>query len=69
MGLGRLENVPTKFFTPRLVIEKCLSHQKPLFLSFIDYEPVLDLAGRRALAKAFSLYGIPDKYITVIGAM
>ena len=52
-----------------LTIESCLSSQKPLVLSFIDYEQALDSVDRRALAKVLSLYGIQDKYIKVISAM
>ena len=45
------------------MIEKCLSYQTPLVLSFIDYEQAFDSVDRRALAK------VPDKYINVITAM
>ena len=58
-----------QIFTLRLIIEKCLTYQKPLVFSFIDYEQELDSAHRRALAKVLSLYGIPDKYIIVINDM
>ena len=40
-----------------------------MVFSFIDYEQAFDSVDRRALAKAFSLYGIQDKYIKVINAM
>ena len=56
-------------FTLRLIIEKCLSYQTPLVLSLIDFEQAFNSVDRRALAKVLSLYGIPDKYIKVIGAM
>jgi hypothetical protein len=46
-----------------------LSFQTPLILSFIDYEQAFDSVDRRALVKVLSLYGIPDKCITVISAM
>jgi len=52
-----------------LTIEKHLSHQTPLVLSFIDCEKVFELADRRALAKILSFYGIPDKYIKVISTI
>ena len=52
-----------------LIVEKCLGCQTPLVLSFIDYEQVFDSVDRRGLAKVLSLYGIPDKYTKVIGAM
>ena len=58
-----------QIFTLRLIIEKCLSCQTPLVLSFIDYEQAFDSVDRRALAKVLSLYGIPDKYIKVISGM
>ena len=56
-------------FPLRLIIEKRLSYQTPLFLSFTDFEQVFDFVDRRSLAKFLSLYGIPDKYIKVISAM
>ena len=59
----------TKFFTLRLIIEKCLSCQTPLVLSFIDYEHAFDLADKKALAKVLSLYGMPDIYIKVISVI
>jgi hypothetical protein len=52
-----------------LIIEKCLSCQTPLVLSFIDYEQASDPVDRRALVKVLFLYGIPDKYIEVINTM
>ena len=58
-----------QIFTLRLIIEKCLSCQTHLVLSFIDYEQAFNSVDKRALAKVFSLYGIPDKYIKVISAM
>ena len=48
-----------QIFTLRLIIEKCLRYQTPLFFSFIDYEQAFDSVDRRALAKVLSLYGIP----------
>ena len=53
----------------RLIIEKYLSCQTRLVLSFINYEQAFDSVDRRALAKALSLYGIRNKYIKVISAM
>ena len=50
-----------QIFTLRLIIEKCLSCQTPLVLSFIDYEKAFNSVDKRALAKVLSLYGIPDK--------
>ena len=44
-----------QIFTLRLIIEKCLSCQTPLVLSFIDYEQAFDSVDRRALAKVLSL--------------
>ena len=55
--------------TLRLIIEKCLSCQTPLVLSFIHNEQAFDSIDRRALAKVFSLYGIPEEYIKLICAM
>ena len=55
--------------TLRLIIEKCLSCQTPLVLSFMDYEQVFDSVDRRAFTKVLSLNSIPDKYIKVISAM
>ena len=55
--------------TLRLIIEKCLSCQTTLVLSFIDYGQAFDSVDRRALAKVLSLYGIPDKYIKVISTV
>ena len=49
-------------------IEKYLCYQSHLVLSFINYEQVFDYVDRKALAKVFSLNGIPDRYITVISA-
>ena len=41
-----------------LVIEKYLSYQTPLILSFIDYEQVFVSVGRRSLENVLSLYSI-----------
>ena len=38
------------------IIEKCLSFQTPLVLSFIDYEQAFDSVDRRDLVKVLSLY-------------
>ncbi|XP_065564326.1 uncharacterized protein LOC136029748 [Artemia franciscana] len=65
MGRGSVD----QSFTPILIIEKCLRHQTPLVLSFIDYEQAFDSADKKALNKVLSLYGIPNKYIKVISAM
>jgi len=43
-----------QIFSLRSIIEKCLSCQMPLVLSFIDYQQVFDSADRRALAKMIS---------------
>ena len=61
---GRVDRI----FTFRLIIEKYLSCQTPLVLSFTDYEQAFDSVDRRAL-KVLSLYGIPVKYIKVISTM
>ena len=42
---------------------------KPFVPPFIDFEQAFGSADRRALAKALSLYGLPDKYIKVNSAM
>ena len=47
-----------EIFTLRLIIEKCLSCQTPLVLSFVQYEQLFDSVDRRALAKVLSLYAI-----------
>ena len=38
-----------QIFSLRLIIEKCLSCQTPLVLSFIDFEQAFDSVDRRAL--------------------
>ena len=53
--LEKEEIVSTKFLLLRLIIEKCLSCQTPLVLSFVDYEQAFDSVDRRALAKVFIL--------------
>jgi len=58
-----------QIFSFRLIIEKGLSCQTPLVVSFIDYDQACDSVNRRALGKVLFLYGIPDKYIKVIIAM
>ena len=40
-----------------------------MVLSFIDYDQAFDSVDRRALTKVLSLYGIPEKYTSVICAM
>ena len=52
-----------QIFNIWLIIEKCLSYQKPLVLSFIDYWQAFDSGDRKALSKVLSLY------INVISAM
>ena len=44
-----------QIFTFRLIIEKFLSYQTPLVLSFIGYEQTFNSVDRRALAKVLSL--------------
>jgi hypothetical protein len=68
-GFRKGRGCVNQIFTLRLIIEKCLSFQTPLVLSFIDYEQAFYSVDRRALVKVLSLYGIPDKYIKVISAM
>ena len=68
-GFRKSRGCVNQIFTLRLVIEKCLGHQAPLILSFIDYEQALNSADRRALVKVLLLYGIPNKYIKMISAM
>ena len=58
-----------QIFTLKLIVEKCLSCQTPLVLSFIVYEQIFDSVDTRAFAKVFCLYGIPEKYMKVICAM
>ena len=58
-----------QIFTLRIIIEKWLSHQTPLVLSFIDYEQTLDSADKRTLVNAQSLNGIVDKFIKTISAI
>ena len=50
-----------QIFTFILIIEKCLSHEPPLVLSFMDYEQAFDSADRRAWAKVLSLYDYMKK--------
>ena len=70
MILFRLRDAVDKVLQrQRLIIENFLRCQKPLVLSFIDYELAFDSVDRRALAKVLSIYGIPEKYIKVICAM
>ena len=52
-GFRRCRGCVDQTFILRLIIEKCLSHQTPLVLSFIDYEQAFDSADRRALATGF----------------
>ena len=68
-GLRKGRGCVDQILTLRLIIEKCLSCQTPLVLSFIQYEQLFDSVDRRALAKVLSLYAIPDKCIEVISAM
>ena len=63
-----VEDMSTKFFL-WLLVDKCLSCQTPLVLSFIDYEQAFDSVDRRALSKVLSLNNLPDKYIKVISAL
>ena len=68
-GFRKVRGCVDQIFTPRSIIEKFPSYQTPLVLSFMDYQQAIDSVDRRSLAKALSLYGIPDKYIKVISAM
>ena len=68
-GHRKAEGYVDQIFTLRLIIEKCLSCETSLVLSFIDYEQVFNFVDKRALAKVLSLCNIPDKYIKVISAM
>ena len=45
------------FCTLRLIIEKCLSYQTPLVLSFVDDKQAFCYVDRRALAKVLYLCG------------
>jgi len=50
-------------FTLRIISEKCLIHQTPLVLSYVDYEQAFARSDGRAVAKVLSLRGITDKYV------
>ncbi|XP_065565855.1 uncharacterized protein LOC136030711 [Artemia franciscana] len=68
-GFRKSRGCVDQIFTLRLIIEKCLSRQTPLVISFTDFEQVFDSVDKRAFAKVLSLYGIPGKYINVTSAM
>ena len=59
-GFRKGRGCVNKIFTLRLIIEKCLSSQTSLVLSFIDYEQAFDSVDKRALVKVLSLYDIPN---------
>ena len=65
MGRGCVDQI----FALRLIIEKFLSHQASLVLSFIDYEQAFSFVDRRALAKLLSLHRMLDKYTKAISSM
>ena len=58
-GFRKLRGWVNQIFTLRLIIEKCLSYQIPLVLSFIDYEQAFASPDKRALVKVLSLCSIP----------
>jgi len=47
-GFGKGKGCVSQIFHLRLKIKKCLSYEKPLVPSFIDYEQVFDSVDRRA---------------------
>ena len=51
--IRKLRESVKQIFTLKLIIEKCVSHQSLLVLSFIDYEQSFDSADRRAFAKVY----------------
>lgn len=68
-GFRKGRGCTDQIFSLRIIIEKCLQHQVPLAIGFIDYEQAFDSASRSALLKILPLYGIPDRYVRVISAL
>ena len=67
--LEKVEDVSTQIFTFRLIIEKWLSCQISLVVSFIDYEQAFDSVHRKSFSKSLILIWYTRKYIKVICAM
>ena len=55
-----------QIFTLRNIIEQCIEFQNTLVLNFFDFKKAFDSIHRESLWKILALYGIPQKYITII---
>ena len=57
-----------QLYSLRTIIHNCLEFNLPLYINFIDYKAAFDSINRDFIWKAFSHYGLPDKYIRVMKA-
>lgn len=56
-------------FCLRQLQEKCIEHNQPLYIVFVDFTKAFDTVGRRGLWQLLHKYGCPEKFTTMIESL
>ena len=56
-------------FCFRLLQEKCIEQDRPLYMVFVDFSKAFDTVGRTGLWQLLGKYGRPEKFTTMIEAL
>ena len=56
-------------FCLRQIKEKCIEHDRPLYMVCVDFSKALEAVGRTGLWQLLRNYGCPEKFITMIEAL
>ncbi len=60
---GRVEDVWTKFFAIKILVEKCLEKDRKLFVVFMDLEKAYDRVDRKGLWETLRVYRVGRKLL------
>lgn len=56
-------------FSLRQLQEKCIEHDQPLYIVFVDFTKAFDTVGRTGLWKLLRKYGCPEKFTSMIESL
>ncbi|KAI8499084.1 hypothetical protein Bbelb_235370 [Branchiostoma belcheri] len=67
-GFRKNRSCVDQIYSLQTIIHRCIEFNIPLYINFIDFKAAFDSIKRDFIWKAFSFYGLPDKYIRILRA-